>query len=92
MHIVTAYPTYVSGPGWANSPIWIVVMIDGELKELCLQPHEQTVEMQNLFSVCASAHTAMVRAVRAAESGKKSPAKKAIARELSYLTKKSKVT
>ena len=64
--IVCAYADRASGPGWANSPLWVIVRRGGILRQECLQPEEQTREIAWLYSVSASAHEAMTGAVRAA--------------------------
>jgi len=48
--IVGVVPEYVSGPGWANQPVWVYVGTnDGRLREECIQPTEMTAEMRTLF-------------------------------------------
>lgn len=62
--IVTAYPQSVAGPDWANIPLWVIVRDgDGILREECLQPDEQTVDIRMLFTVCEATHGAMLSAV-----------------------------
>jgi hypothetical protein len=64
--IVTAYAESASGPGWANSPVWVIVRAeDHTLRQECIQPDEQTSEMRILYSVSQAAHIAMTREVRA---------------------------
>jgi len=64
-HIVTAYAESVSGPGWANQPVWVVYRgRDGQLREECLQPDEQPAEMVWLYTVSQAAHGAMVKLAR----------------------------
>ena len=62
--VVTAYAEYSSGPGWANAPIWIIVRNGGDLREECLQPKEQTREMQVLFNICQAANSALTNEVQ----------------------------
>lgn len=63
-HVITAYAQSASGPGWANSPLWIIVQaIDGTLRQECLQPDEQTKEMYTLYNISQAAHEAMKYAV-----------------------------
>ena len=81
MHILTAFPTYESGPGWSNSLIRIIAIIDGEQREVCLQPDEQTPEMKHLFALCAAANVAMTRAVERAMR-KDGPAKASILQQI----------
>lgn len=64
-YVVAAYAESAAGPGWANSPIWIIVQ--DENKKLimeCVQPEDQTSEMRLLYSVSQAAHLAMTNAVR----------------------------
>ena len=71
--IVTAYAERANGPGWANSPIWVIVRDRfGNLREECLQPDEQTAEMAVLYRVSEAAHSAMVSAVETARAARKS--------------------
>lgn len=67
-HIVTAYAESASGPGWGNSPIWVIIRssLDGSFRQDCIQPSEQTAEMQHLYHVLQAAHLAMTGAVRRA--------------------------
>lgn len=81
MHIVTAYPERAEGPGWRNEPLWIVVRVNGDLREVCLQPDEQTDAMRSLFRVCEAAHVAMKGAVEWAMR-KDCPAKASISRQI----------
>ena len=70
--VVTAYATYVSGPGWLNTPIWVIVRArDGTLREECIQPRDQTNEMCEHFGYSALAHRNMTAAVVAAVKGVK---------------------
>lgn len=56
-HIVTAFATYEAGPGWANSPLWIIIKdVNGQLREECLQPEEQSREIRLLFPMAAQIH------------------------------------
>ena len=65
--IVTAYAQRASGPGWSNMPVWVIVRdANGNLREECIQPDEQTAEIAHLFHVSEAAHFAMVAAVERA--------------------------
>ena len=65
--IVTAYARLACGPGWSNMPVWIVVRdANGNLREECMQPDEQTAEIAHLYNVSEAAHYAMVAAVERA--------------------------
>ena len=71
--IVTAYAEGAAGPGWANSPIWVIVRgLDGSLRQECIQPSEQTRDMVTLYGVSQAAHAGMCAAVRNAQ-GKSAP-------------------
>jgi len=63
-YIITAFAQGASGPGWANTPIYIVVQdIYGKIRTECLQPTEQTPEMWAIYKYSNLAHCDMVRAV-----------------------------
>lgn len=62
--IVTAYAEPARGPGWHNTPIWVIWADGGmRLHRDCLQPDEQTAEMRVLYEVSAAAHAAMTAGV-----------------------------
>lgn len=62
--IVTAYAESCAGPGWANTPVWIIVQDkEGKLRKECLQPDEQNETMRTLYYISEEAHCAMRRAV-----------------------------
>lgn len=63
-HIVTAFAETASGPGWSNTPIWIIVQdANGSLRRECLQPDEQSEWMRWLYTTSEVAHVAMSKAV-----------------------------
>ena len=63
--IVTAYAESAHGPGWSNTPVWVIVRNgDGVFRQECLQPEEQTADMRILFRVSESAHRCMTAAVQ----------------------------
>lgn len=63
-HILTAYAESAAGPGWANYPVWVIIRdASGKLREECIQPSEQTVRMEYLYSVSQAAHLSMREAV-----------------------------
>ena len=50
--ILTAYAESCAGPGWTNTPLWIIVQDQsGKIRRECLQPEEQTLIMKILFSM-----------------------------------------
>ncbi len=64
-HIVTAYAEAGSGPGWSNTPVWVVIRSrTHELRIEAIQPGEQSAEILWLYSISQSVHGTMVRAVR----------------------------
>lgn len=68
--IITAFAESAAGPGWANSPIWVIEQDEaGVLHKECIQPSKQNHEMATLYAVSQAAHLAMLRAVRAAKRG-----------------------
>lgn len=58
--IVTAYAQAAAGPGWSNTPVWVIVRgADGKLREECLQPTEQTQTMRLFYRISQEAHLTM---------------------------------
>lgn len=69
--IVTAYAQHAAGPGWANSPLWVIVRDgDGKLREECIQPEERTPALHWLYDVAAASHRSLMDAMQQAISGK----------------------
>lgn len=65
--IVTAWAENPSGPDWSNRLVWVPCRLDdGTLKEVPIQPEDQTPSMVMLFGVSLAATTAMTGAVEAA--------------------------
>lgn len=64
--VITAYAEPAVGPGWANQPVWVVVRsrLDGTIRQICLQPFEQSAEMLYLYSISAAVHAAMTGAAQ----------------------------
>lgn len=64
--VVTAYAERASGPGWGNSPIWVIIRsnLDGAYRQECIQPADFVPEFIYLYQVSHAAHQAMTRAVR----------------------------
>lgn len=76
--VVCAYAENASGPGWANSLIWVIERDgNGRLHQRAIQPEEQTPEMETLFQVCAASHRALTKAVVNAQSKPRKPNKAA---------------
>lgn len=65
--ILTAYAERATGPGWSNTPVWVIVAgLDGKLRQECLQPEQQTAEMGSLYGIAAEVQRAMSHAARMA--------------------------
>ena len=64
--IITAFAERASGPGWANSPIWVIVenRVSGRMRRECIQPQDQTPQMGWMYCISAAAHASMTDAVR----------------------------
>lgn len=63
--IETAYAEYASGPGWSNTPLWVIIRDgNGELRQECLQPIEFNAEIHQLYKIAAAIQEAMTGAVR----------------------------
>ena len=62
--VVTAYAESASGPGWGNSPVWVIVRDgSGLLRQECIQPDEQNDQIGWLYAVSQQAHLTMTAAV-----------------------------
>lgn len=72
-YVVTAYASRASGPGWANTPLWVVIRdrVTGLYREDCIQPEHQTAGMRILYGISEQAHMAMVAEVADFVSKKK---------------------
>lgn len=65
--IVVAWAESAAGPGWANRPLWVIVLDgDGELRRECLQPDEQPEAAQLLYAINEATTAAMTKAIREA--------------------------
>jgi hypothetical protein len=64
-HVITAFAQSASGPGWANSPVVVIVRgLDGAIRQEWIQPREQTREMVTLYPLSQAIHQAMTAAVQ----------------------------
>lgn len=62
---MAAWADPVSGPGWANTLVAVLVFgADGDLRIERLQPKEQSAEVRALYAVSAAVNVGMVRAVK----------------------------
>ena len=61
--ILTGYAKPASGPGWSNSPFWVIVRDrqTGEFRELCLQPEQQPLELQDWYGICTLVQAKIMR-------------------------------
>lgn len=66
-YIITAFAQSAAGPGWANTPLWVIVKgVGGSIREECIQPDERSADMSTLYTVSETVHNAMTSAVRRA--------------------------
>jgi hypothetical protein len=66
-HVITAYAEPAHGPGWSNTPIWVILAdSSGKLREECIQPEDQTHEMLILYRISAQVHKSMTSAIKSA--------------------------
>jgi hypothetical protein len=58
-------PERCAGPGWANSVVWVHIIgpHDGQCRQECLQPNEQTPEIRNIFDLGEIVHRMLISAV-----------------------------
>ena len=50
--VVTAFAQVANGPGWSNTPLWVIVQDgNGKLRRECLQPEEQTEVIHLLYAL-----------------------------------------
>jgi hypothetical protein len=63
--VVTAYAENARGPGWSNTPIWVIIEngATGEIRKECLQPEQQTEEMHRIYAFCELAHSRLLSEV-----------------------------
>ena len=66
--VVCAYAQPATDPTargrYINTPLWVIVRgDDGVLREECLQPDEQSKELQMLYEISAATHIAMLSAL-----------------------------
>lgn len=65
-HIVAVVAEPANGPGWANTPLWVIVQDgNGHLRRECLQPDEQSDGMRVLYATAAAVHVALVKETEA---------------------------
>lgn len=63
--VIVAFAEAAGGPGWSNTPVWVVVQEPmGKLRVECLQPDEQSHEMATLYGVSSAIHAALTNEVR----------------------------
>jgi len=66
-YVVCAYPKMAAGPGWANTPIVVVIKnrLNNTYREEYIQPKEQTDTMRIMFPVLNAAHFAVMNDIDA---------------------------
>jgi len=70
--VVTAFAEHAGGPGWGNTPIWIIVQDNkNKYRMECLQRDEQSAALFGLYEISESVHRAMVAAVDKMRRGDK---------------------
>lgn len=62
--VVTAYAQRASGPGWSNTPLWVIIQDgNGKLRRECLQPEEQSDTIYILYGISDSVNVQLVNEV-----------------------------
>lgn len=62
--IICAYAKAVSGPGWANEPLWVIIRgADNVLRDECIQPDERPPGIDQIYDISASVHRALIWAL-----------------------------
>ena len=68
--IVTVYAVMASGPGWANTPLFVIYRDgNGLLHEDAIQPEDQTKEIRTIFEIAAIVHSKLLLATKRAIGG-----------------------
>lgn len=77
-YIITAYPELAAGPGWANSPVWVIVKnrMTAIIREECIQPDEFSRDMYVLFKPAVAAHETFLSVVKDLLTSKRRRVKK----------------
>ena len=58
--ILTAFAEPACGPGWSNTPVWVVLRDEnGKFSVECIQPEDQTATMITLYSISSVVHRQM---------------------------------
>lgn len=73
-HVMAAWGELCDGPGWHNTPVWVLVSVDGgnSYRVDCIQPENQTDGMRALLRISdlvTKEMTAQVRATARYRSG-----------------------
>ncbi|AIV88501.1 hypothetical protein [Burkholderia pseudomallei] len=67
--VITAFAEPAAGPGWRNQPIWVIIRDgNGQLRQECIQPEQQTYEMLLLYRASYELHSSMTMAANDALS------------------------
>lgn len=63
--IVCVYAQNAAGPGWANTPLYVVYRdYEGNLRETSLQPKEQPFEVSWMYTVASAVHRTLIASVQ----------------------------
>lgn len=63
--IIAAYAERANGPGWENSPLWVIIQSrDGKLRRECIEPEEQTQTIRALYATADAVHSALLSELR----------------------------
>lgn len=64
-YVVTAYGETAAGPGWSNQPLWVILRnSSGRIRQIAIQPEQQTADMIALYAVSNVVHRQMAAAVK----------------------------
>lgn len=62
--IVAVVPEVCAGAGWRNTPVWVYITTpEGNFREECIQPEDQSPEMHTLFNTGAAICRELIKAV-----------------------------
>lgn len=67
-NIIMAAAQSANGPGWSNSPIWVIVQDrNGNLCRRCLQPAEQSSVLRHSYAMLAEVQMFMMGQLKNSE-------------------------
>jgi len=72
--VLTAWCEGARGPGWANTPVWVITVDgDGTLRRDCLQPEQQSPGLLSAYRLLEQAHKLCMAEVEASYAKKRKP-------------------